>query len=130
MTEGKETKLSPRDQLAALMKTQETDQDNAIREALSFFGSSDAKAFYDKVASFRDRTVPNSHFDQVFSSLLRVVDSTKEMAATVVRAFDEAAERRSNQEKEAAAQLNPPAPDPVVNKVDPVPVKAPEDTAE
>lgn len=106
-----------RDQLAALMQEMQDDQNVAIREAASFLGSTEAKEFQARIDGFQQRTVPGQHFDMIFGSLAKVIDSTAETCRQLVEL--EIAPARQPDAQEQAVEKAPP-----VEPAEPAPTEA------
>lgn len=77
----KDPVMTRRSELETLMTEMRADETTAMQEAADLFESADMDAFTAKITDLRDRTIPGSHYDQIFTSILSVFNSTKNMLA-------------------------------------------------
>lgn len=66
-----------REQLEEVFREALADQEEALKEAVVLLGSDEVRVLSGKIAAIKLRTLPNSHCDQLFATLLQVIDSTK-----------------------------------------------------
>lgn len=98
---------SRREKLAELMNEVKADELLAIKEMNSFLSGSDAQAFRVKIAGIIEKTMPGSHYDQVFTSMVSCFDNSLLMCQKTLQAE---AEQQAAKEKAATRLEAPVAP--------------------
>jgi len=69
-----------REELNALMEEMRAEENAAVAEMHDLFMSEDMGALLTKLGELRDRTIPGSSYDQILSSTMNVINSTRMMA--------------------------------------------------
>lgn len=97
---------SARDQLAALLAEQVKTEAASIRDFKKYM-ETDGKSFINKLESLIGQTVPGSNFENIYSSILTMINNVSAMADEIIASEDK-----------AATQVEQPAKDAPVTKTD------------